>query len=150
MHGNRIGGVLFIGLGAFIFAASLQWNVADVMGDPGPTLMPHIVAILMASLGMLLTLAPQAEADGEVAGGERGGLVVLAIAVALAIGYAVLFTRAGFTVSTALYLFGAMLLLGHRSAKSVAIYAGFAVVSSLLLGFLFRSVLNVPLPGVLV
>lgn len=150
MTANRVIGFGFVLLAVIMFFASEQITEQQLMGDPGPLLLPHVVAALMAGLGVVLAFMREgASSTDEEERGPRGGLRALIPSAIAVIGYVVLFKYTGFTFATAAYLFAAIAILGDRDLKSRIIYAAVAIAISLVLGYVLTEVLELPLPGVL-
>lgn len=68
------------------------------------------------------------------------------VTVLLIIGYMLLLPYVGFLIMTALYLVGQMLLLTERSKWKVGRFSIIAIVTSLFIYYIFRSVFHVMLP----
>ena len=153
MTANRVFGICFVLLAGFIYAVASGIRTPELLGDPGPTLLPNIVAVLMGVLGALLFIskdeAPAASTSGKGEPPTRGGLAILFASGAAVIGYVVLFKLAGFTIATWLYLIAGITILGTRSPRAVIVYALAAGAVSLVLGFVLTTLLELPLPGVL-
>lgn len=153
MTANRVFGICFVLLAGFIYAVAREIRTPELLGDPGPTLLPNIVAVLMGVLGALLFIgkddAPAASTPGDHGPPTRGGLAILFASGAAVIGYVALFKLVGFTIATWLYLFAGITILGTRSPRAMTAYALAAGAASLVLGFVLTTLLELPLPGVL-
>ena len=149
MTANRLFGIGFLFLAVFMFAISEQIEVPDLMGDPGPLLLPRIVEFLMGGLGIALSFM-KGKPVPAIETGPRGGFAVLAMSAAAALLFVILLDMSGFTVATAVYLFLATAILGNRTPKALVSYLIGACVASVVLGFILGSLLELPLPGILI
>ncbi|WP_138466189.1 tripartite tricarboxylate transporter TctB family protein [Poseidonocella sp. HB161398] len=155
MNPNRFAALAFFGVALVLILSNRTLGTIDMAGDPGPLLMPRLVGGLMLALSVLLALAPAPRAaSGEEppAPATPSALPLPAIAglVAAALCYALLFSRIGFTLSTAGFLTAAILCFGPRGPRAIAVAAATGAGVALVLGFLLQTVLGVYLPGVLV
>ncbi|WP_172329422.1 tripartite tricarboxylate transporter TctB family protein [Mangrovicoccus sp. HB161399] len=149
MSSTRISALAFLALAVFMLWSNEQLGKIDMMGDPGPLLMPRITGGLMAALALLLALRPDA---GEAPKAAASALPLPAVAglVAAVLGYAALFGILGFTLSTALFLATAILLFGPRRPRDIGIAAAVGIAVSLGLGLVLNGLLGVNLPGTLI
>jgi putative tricarboxylic transport membrane protein len=137
--GDRITGLLLLGLAVFVFVYSgtLPPPVQDL--DPGPGFFPRMLAVLIGVLALVPLLKPQ---DWDPL--PRGIVAWHVIGtVLLLFGYALLVDTAGFVITTVVFVLAELLLLGARRPLTLI---AMPLVVGLGLFYLFRSVLDVPLP----
>ena len=121
---------LVFGIGAFRLGFTAE-------GLPGPGLLPLVTSVLLLPVGVWLVLRPRAVGTPEPF--RRGPILALAV---LAL-YAVALPRAGFVVSTPVFLV-AWTMAFH--GRSLAHAAALGVALTLAGVLLFRSLLGVPIP----
>lgn len=137
---------------AMIFVVSL-WYIFEALRmplvagkAPGSGWMPLLLGILMAFLAVLLFLSaarrPASEDKAVVWPKGRGLVNNVGILVGLALSVALL-QLVGYLVSTFVFLFGLVLLLGRYDWKFAT---GVAAVSTVVLYWVFKIWLEIPLP----
>jgi putative tricarboxylic transport membrane protein len=137
--GDRVAGLLLLALAVFVYVYSgtLPAPVQDL--DPGVGFFPRMLAVLIGVLALVPLLKPE-EWDplprGIVAWHVIGTAVLL-------FGYALVVETLGFVITTVVFVLVELLLLGAR--RPVTLIA-MPLVVGLGLFYLFRSVLDVPLP----
>lgn len=152
--------LLFFG-SVFLFCQT--WQIREIFSYSfGPRVFPRIILGLTALLSACLfaqSLGPgaspgpvldrgaahsrkQAETGPDVreAARLRAGLILLLLAYILALPYA------GYAGATMPFLFAGMAFLGRRHVKAVALYAVLSVGMTLLLKFIFGTLLKFFLP----
>lgn len=116
----------------------------------GADFMPKIVAglLLLCSLGFLIQSirAPRQEKTEEKKKFDYVPLMRFGIALGLLILYVALLKSVGFIIMTALYIFAQSLFMVPREKRSVLRSGILAVVTSLLIYFIFTKGLNMVLP----
>lgn len=156
---DRILGAGFVALGL-----AMIWSMHRLVfpnlgqGDPGPTILPTALGALFVLLGCVLTIRRAAPAPPVKEGGGEDtdtATIVPAEPAVFSIvhlvnlcAYVALFERAGFSLSTIIFLSIAIFLLGSRTARSaiVAIFA--AAIVTFVIGTGLSMLVGVPLPGV--
>jgi len=139
-------GAGFVTAGALIFAGTLGYPPLDD-GQPGPSLFPRLVAVLMASFGAVLSIKGFRARDVTEALDWRGllrstGFVNALFVLAGVLAYILLVERLGFLITGALAIFILMWRLRVRWPRALVI----AVVFNALVHLLFAKILRVPLP----
>ena len=137
--GDRIAGLLLLALAVFVFVYSgtLPAPVQDL--DPGVGFFPRMLAVLIGVLALVPLLKPE-EWDPLPRGIVAWHVVGTAL---LLFAYALVMDTAGFVLTTVAFVLAELLLLGARSPLTLI---AMPLVVSLGLFYLFRSVLDVPLP----
>lgn len=136
---DRIAGLLLLALAVFVFVYSgtLPAPIQDL--DPGVGFFPRMLAVVIGVLALVPLLKPQ---DWDPL--PRGVVAWHVIGTALLLfGYALVMDTLGFVITTVVFVLAELLLLG---ARHPLILIGMPLVVSLGLFYLFRSVLDVPLP----
>ncbi|WP_298587829.1 tripartite tricarboxylate transporter TctB family protein [uncultured Kocuria sp.] len=137
--GDRIAGLLLLGLAVFVYVYSgrLPAPIQDL--DPGVGYFPRMLAVLIGVLALVPLLRPQ-----EWERMPRGVIAwhVLGTA-ALLFFYALAIDTLGFVITTVVFVLAELLLLGARKPLTLVLMP---LGVSLGLFYLFRSVLDVPLP----
>lgn len=128
-------------------------------GDPGPSVLPAALGILFVLLGAILTIRrvapppPVNEAGGEdtdtatIVPAEPALFSIVHL-VNLCV-YVTLFERAGFSLSTFVFLSIAIFLLGPRNARGAFVAILAAAVVTFVIGTGLSMLVGVPLPGVI-
>jgi hypothetical protein len=133
------GGLFLLGVAAVGYAGAFTLPFGQLSGI-GSGLLPKVVAFLIASFGVLL-LVLSLIIDGEELEkwAVRGPLLVLASVTV----FAFLIRPAGLVVAGPLcFLISA---LADRDTRAVEVIV-FAILSTLVCGFLFKELLNLPIP----
>ncbi|MGI3170877.1 tripartite tricarboxylate transporter TctB family protein [Pseudooceanicola sp. C21-150M6] len=157
--------VLFAGLAVFILIQPFLGRAPRLSpGDPGPWLLPVVYGLGLAALSVALFLQAFRKARmsqetrhavetyrdvTEPAVEEQNDtspLIALSGMAGVTLFYVVSFERLGFYLSTGVFLFLAMVVLGPRRGRSVLIAAGIAVVTTLIVGLTLTQFLEVSLP----
>ncbi|MDN5568070.1 MAG: tripartite tricarboxylate transporter TctB family protein [Paracoccus sp. (in: a-proteobacteria)] len=111
---------------------------------------PSILAWMMIALGLIeLVGALRRPAATKVeTRAASSGMVTVALTLLLIAGFIAALRPLGFPIATALYLFLQFLVLTPQSAKrSVPLYAGLAIASSVLIFATFRYAFDLLLPA---
>jgi len=111
---------------------------------------PSILAWMMIALGLIeMVGAMRRPAATEVeTRAASSGLVTVALTLLLIAGFIAALRPLGFPIATAVYLFLQFLVLTPQSAKrSVPLYAGLAIASSVLIFATFRYAFDLLLPA---
>lgn len=160
MTANQIAGAVFALIAVMLLFVGHSIEYPDMMGDPGPLLMPRLTAVLMLFLAALLILRPAPttttgptggadDAPQAAAGKGRSEHVAIAIVGISLVLYALLLVPLGFTVVTALFLFATIVGIGPRTLRALLRAAAVALGISLAIGGAMYHLLGVPLPGIL-
>ncbi len=143
--------IIFLGAVFFYYET---YQIREVFSYSfGPRVFPRIVLALTALLAVCLfiqSLGTAPAAHGAKEAGEphafrqglrlRGGVTLLLLAYLLALPWA------GYLAATIPFLFCCMLFLGPRRPKNILLYASLAAGMSLLLKFIFGTLLKFFLP----
>ncbi|MBY5973014.1 tripartite tricarboxylate transporter TctB family protein [Ferrimonas balearica] len=170
MTTDRIIGVICMTLGLAMLAGGLQIQQNfPGSGDPGPQLVPMILAGLLVLLGVSLALrrpaspvlsetaqttAEATEADPEEASAPQLGSLEppsmpRRIGIGLAfMGFLALFTPLGFSLSATLFLAIAMILMDAPTLPRILARSAVALVVVTLLGLIMTHLLDLAVPGV--
>ncbi|MEE2861578.1 MAG: tripartite tricarboxylate transporter TctB family protein [Pseudomonadota bacterium] len=111
---------------------------------------PGILAWMMIALGLIelvgaLRRPPASEAETRAA---TSGVVTVGLTLLLIAGFIAALRPLGFPIATAIYLFLQFLVLTPQSTtRSVPLYAGLAVASSVLIFATFRYAFDLLLPA---
>ncbi|GAA2033597.1 hypothetical protein GCM10009720_12650 [Yaniella flava] len=137
--GDRLVAVFLIGFAVFVFIYTADFPEAAQPLDPGIEAFPRITAGLIGVLALVLLAKPR-----EWEKFPRGSGVVRVLGtVVLVYFYYLALQPLGFVVTTSFFLVGHLLLIGVRKPLSIIVITavgGFGIF------YLFRSVLDVPLP----
>ncbi len=145
---QRALGLGFMALAVLVFIAARQFP-PGAMGDPGPQLLPMLVAILMFPLGLALALKRKLvdgspKSDDEPVDWRRA--LLAAVILMLTVVLVVALEWIGTALAMVLYLWIAAALIGRRDPLSLLRYL---LVSALIGGalyFIFVQVLGLTLP----
>lgn len=145
---DRWFGLATIGCSGLLYSIYWQDTLKPTLGDPGPMLLPGLIAVLLTLMGLILLVKPSTDGEPEDEtdnSGElrpwRGALSVVAI-----LAYAWVMPNLGYTVSTALFFALSTWLLGRLSLRAGVQCCVIAVLVALATQYLLASVLNVSLP----
>ena len=156
--GVLVGGLMLVaGLGYLYLTATLPQRDTGGASFVDASFIPYILAILMVGLGVLQLIAgfrAAAAPSGDlrdVDAEEEGGAVsywTVAVTLGLVAAYIALLTPLGFPLATALYLFFQFIVLTPTERRvSYALYAGLAVVASIVIFVAFRYGFTLLLPA---
>lgn len=138
---DHIAGGVFIAAGILVFALSDDLPFGT-LASPGAGMMPKLVLGLMILFGATLVL--RANESPPFATLEWGDLGHAITVVSVAAATAVLYTRIGFILSTALLLFVLLFLIERRKLwRAAAVSIGVTVAAY----YLFNTLLKAPLPA---
>lgn len=137
--GDRIVAIFLIGFAVFIFVYTAGFPEAAQPLDPGTEAFPRIIAALIGILALVLVAKPRA---WERFPRESGAVRVIGTVVLLYLYYLAI-EPLGFVVTTSVFLVFQMLLIGVRKIVPIIVVT---VVGGVGLFYLFRNVLDVPLP----
>lgn len=118
--------------------------------DPGPALFPRMIStiLLILCVGQFAVtlrqqIVPQKAAEAEAAQKENSVLKYVIGSLSLTAIYIFLFTKVTYVITTPLFMFGLLYLLGIRKWKILMLVpVGYTVISY----FLYGTVLMVSLP----
>lgn len=137
--GDRVAAGLLLTLAVGVFAYTFTFPPPTQELDPGVSAFPRMIAVLIAVLSIVLLVRPQ---SGEAL--PRGTAAVrVALTVVLLWGYAMVLDYLGFVITSVVFLLAELLLIGVRRPTWLVL-APLGI--SLLLFYLFRVFLDVPLP----
>jgi putative tricarboxylic transport membrane protein len=156
--GVLVGGLMLVaGLGYLYMTATLPQRDTGGASFVDASFIPYILAVLMVGLGILQLIAgfrtpvdtssawrdPEAEAEeGPVS------YWTVAITLGLVAAFAAALRPIGFPIATALYLFFQFIVLTPNERRvSYPLYAGLAVVSSIVIFVTFRYGFQLLLPA---
>ena len=149
-RGDIIGGILLVLLAIGIFSISSGFPSTPQMSDPGSAFFPNLIAgaFLLLAAGLfgegykqrLISAAPRAADDAKFTRLRLFFILLIG-------GYIFAMPHAGFLISTFLFLTVIMKLC---NTPGYLLPAGIAGVSSIIIFFAFREILNVPLPEILI
>lgn len=137
--GDRIVAALLVAFTVFIFVYTESFPETAQALDPGVEAFPRIVAGLIGILALVLLARPRAWESFPTGSGAMRviGTVVLVFLYYLAI------QPLGFVITTSIFLILHLLLIGVRKPMPIIVVT---VVGGFGIFYLFRSVLDVPLP----
>lgn len=164
---TRVLNLLFIGIGLVMIWQIMTAPAGRALqpGDPGPWALPTLLAITLICLGLaeIIRKARKKPVESGVPSPDRQGAPMdaavslqapppvrgrIIFVVALLV-YVALFQMLGFTLSTAGFVFVAVMALSENATKAIIPAVLTAVLTSLAIGWLLAGIVGVPLPGVL-
>lgn len=141
---NLLLSVLFLALGAFIFAESL--GIKHMMkNDVGSAFFPKVIAVMILAVAAIRLVMALREKDTEAkrSGSDmKGGWMTIALIAV----YVLVFEPVGFLISTAIYLFLQMLVLTPAEKRKLPLLGIISVAAPIIIYVLFVYVINTPLP----
>lgn len=144
LRSDRLFG-LAVMAGALAFFAGAFWIPSSFLSDPvGPRIFPMIVGIIGMACGLVMVIMP----DGEPEWPTRNGMIGMAAAFVLMVGYAYGIGPLGFLLSTAVVAAGVSYLIEPYPVRALVTGVGL----SLLLYAVFKYGLGLglrPLPAFL-
>jgi putative tricarboxylic transport membrane protein len=145
LNSNRV----LVAVAGYVSAAAwalLLWDTrglpSSVYGSPGPGVWPRIVFILMLAVSLVLGYASLRSSDERPVFESGTGLAIGLMG--LAILYLVAIEPVGFLLTTALFLFASMLMLGMRSWRMLA---GVSILFPVIVYFVFVKLANTEFPA---
>ena len=138
---DHVAGSIFAAVGVLIFIISGDLPFGT-LSFPGSGFMPKLVAALLITFGIILTLrARESAALSKLDWSDlkHAGAVVLITAAGIA-----LYTRLGFILTIVLMIFGLLTLIERRHPARAAVYS---VAVTLLAFAVFQYLLKAPLPA---
>lgn len=145
---DRWFGLATIGGSGLLYSIYWQDTLKPTLGDPGPMLLPGLIAVLLTLMGLILLIKPPVDTEPEEetdTSGElrpwRGTFSVVAV-----LAYAWVLPNLGYAVSTAVFFALSTWLLGRLSLKAGLQCCVIAVLVAIATEYLLASVLNVSLP----
>lgn len=155
---EKVSSIVLVAFGLFVAFYSRQYLKLGKMITPGAGFLPYWIGIALAVLGAIWFLNTRFSRSGSVAGGEervavnaaaerealRGRILSRFLpGVLLVILYAWLFEKAGYLVSTALFMIGWQKVVEKEGWRKTAVIA---VLSAGCMYTLFSYLLKVYLP----
>jgi len=161
MREDRVIGaaLALMGVGMVAYSMTIAAPFAS-SGDPGPAVVPTVLGVLLAGLGLLLALRkPVAEPEDpedhtvpreddqvvRIAAPTRIRQILLGVSF---VAFVALFDILGFSLSAILFLLASMVLLGPANPAYFARAAALSVCVVLLVGFILNGLLDLSVPGV--
>ena len=136
-------GFFFIAIGGVAFALALGYHMPGSIAL-SPAAFPIIVSAVLAFLGLRLVMRVPKDGGKTLTKSEfMSRLGVVAMIFALCLAYAFAMQIVGFIISTMVYLFVFLLMLGERRKSMIVLVP---VVTSLGVYFFFEKALSVMLP----
>lgn len=145
MTPNRLAAIILIAFGLGYGYQTSQQPKASALGDPGLTLFPWILTIILLLLSIIIlvqdvrgTAFPRRFNLKATPGGTRAG-----IGLGLVWVYFFVIPYLGFLISSFIFFAGMMWLCGERRPLRMV---GFSCVISLLILLFFQELFQIPLP----
>lgn len=144
-HKDQCSGVLMLTIAAVMIPWSLTLPLGTV-NSPGPGLFPLVLAVLLAllSIGLIIEQVKEGFSTRFVTEVLREEGVQVAMFCALYFAYALTFERAGFILSTGMFLVLVYVLVLRKSILAAIAYAALVTVP---IYWLFDRLLSVSLPA---
>lgn len=152
---DLVSGFAFLALAIALYFGSKNVKTLDVSRFGGG-FFPSIVAVLLAitSLGIILggiaqagkpnKEEPQANTESSLEKSRRWAVLVTFL---LMFGYALLISKLGFIITTALYLFIQINILSPKKSRHQLLFAIISVLSSIIIYYTFVKLFNLMLPA---
>ncbi|ROQ20968.1 putative tricarboxylic transport membrane protein [Marinimicrobium koreense] len=145
---DRWFGLATIGCSGLLYSIFWQDTLKPTLGDPGPTLLPGLIAVLLTLMGLILLIRPPTDREPaeetDNAGTFRPWRGAFSIVAVLA--YAWVLPNLGYAVSTAVFFALSTWLLGRLSLRAGVQCCLIAILVAVATHYLLASVLNVSLP----
>lgn len=145
---DRWFGLATIGCSGLLYSNFWQDTLKPTLGDPGPTLLPGLIAVLLTLMGLILLIRPSTDREPaeetDTPGTFRPWRGTFSIVAVLA--YAWVLPNLGYAVSTAVFFALSTWLLGRLSLKAGVQCCLIAILVAVVTHYLLVSVLNVSLP----
>lgn len=144
-HKDQCSGVLMLTIAAVMIPWSLTLPLGTV-NSPGPGLFPLVLAVLLAllSIGLIIEQVREGFSTRFVTEVLREEGVQVAVFCGLYFAYALTFERAGFILSTGMFLVLVYVLVLRKSILAAIAYAALVTVP---IYWLFDRLLSVSLPA---
>ena len=151
---NLYAGVFSLVYGIVLFVMTAMMNAPHKPNDVGADFLPRIIAILIIALSMgylatTLVGIQRARKTGrdDAQPAEKRNVKRIIITMALLVTYVALMNTVGFLITTIVYLFLQMMILGHNpTKKQIILYAVIAVVAPIIINYVFVNGFQLLLP----
>lgn len=153
---NLYAGIFSLVYGIVLFVLTATMGATKKGTDVGADFLPRIIAILIIalSLGFIavtvsgIMSARKAGTANDEAPAEKKNYKGIIMTMALLIAYVALMNTIGFIVTTIVYLFLQMLILGHEpTKKQIILYAVISVVAPIIIYYVFVNGFQLLLPA---
>jgi len=141
---NRIAGLFIIALSLAIMYNSATSLRLGTLRVPDSGFVPFVCAVVMAGCAAFYVIANLGTDENPQRLWAPGAWVRPLLAIALLLGYALVFEPLGYVVSTLIFALAWQAIVERANWKIVAI---FGVTSTLAMWALFEKLLRVPLPS---
>jgi putative tricarboxylic transport membrane protein len=139
-------------LGLVLVATALVWlwlaftyiPAARAEGETGPRAFPILLGVVLAGLGVTMSLLARTAGGASVAPVTRRETVVVAGTIGVLVLYAFLLERVGFLIATPVAI--ALAMWGLVRARRATLIAGLAIGFTLGCWVIFNTLLGTPLP----
>ena len=136
-------GLFFIAIGGVAFALALGYHMPGSLAL-SPATFPIIVSAVLVALGLRLVMrAPKGQGQALTGREFMSRVGAVAMVFALCLAYAFAMQIVGFVISTMVYLFVFLLMLGERRKSMIVLVP---VITSVGVYFFFQKALSVMLP----
>lgn len=134
--------LLFLALSAGIYAVSGGFPAPTGSG-PGPAFFPRAIAACIAVLAVGQIAKSQLHSDETAHEVTWGATKRVLVPVALLVAYVAALPTLGFVVGTVVFM---AVLQWYSGVESVGVIVGFSLVFTVVLQYVFGSLLHIPLP----
>jgi putative tricarboxylic transport membrane protein len=139
-------------LGLVLVATALVWlslaftyiPAARTEGETGPRAFPILLGVVLAGLGVTMSLLARTAGGGSIAPVTRRETVIVAGTIGVLVLYAFLLERVGFLIATPVVI--ALAMWGLVRARRARLIAGLAIGFTLGCWVIFNALLGTPLP----
>ena len=139
-------------LGFVLLATALVWlwlastyiPAARTQAETGPRAFPLLLGVVLAGLGVTMSLLARTTGRESVAPVTRSETVVVAGTIGVLVLYAFLLERVGFLIATPVAI--ALAMWGLARARRVRLIAGLAIGFTFGCWVIFNALLGTPLP----
>ncbi|MCM3709140.1 tripartite tricarboxylate transporter TctB family protein [Sporosarcina luteola] len=146
---DRIIGLVIVAIGALMLFQTYILDYPVFLDDPGPKLMPQVIAILLVLCGIGLLAWPKKRVDSEEVTTEKNkkGTILMAIIGASLICYVILLNWLGFIISTFVFLAFVIWILSEVRNKMTIVKSGLvSIVVTMSIYLIFVEALGILLP----
>lgn len=144
---NIVCSVLFLAFGAALFILSSGMK-NTIRNDVGPGYVPKFIGICMMVVSgakLVLSLLDKSK-TGKAVEKMNGDIIGGIGTVGLMIAYALAFSKVGFIVTSAVYLFCQMLLMSNEKNRKLGLFAAISILLPVAVDALFVFLIQTPLP----
>ena len=147
LNKERIGAIIFLIFGIAVTLMGTQIRVQANLTEPGPRLFPYISGIGMAICGLGMFINAIKDNKTPLAYLDHDGWKRLGVCGLTLILYYFGLEYLGFLISTPIFTFAIILILGNGKKISKVITVVVAVITTGLLYFTFESLFSIFLPS---